>query len=597
VAIGLALGFATTARAGWKQDGSLLSSFPEGVVASDGNGGVFGAAGGYPGQFSRLYHLISSGDTASGWVAGGLELTPGAVIIEHNSITPVGALPDGLGGSFILTAEQFPYQGSGGFLYPVNFHVHRRSASGGLVRGWPRDGARVATPWIDHLFELHRLPRMVPDERRRVLVAWLDGDPGRPNPRVVVQRVGPAGSVQWGVDGIAVRQGANACTIPAVVADGFGGALVFWGEWNSGGTSIRVRGQHVTARGELLWGAEGRAVSSGSFDRMADAIPADGGWLWASYGPAISATSDGHGGAILGCAGSQGADLNILAMRVTPRGLLPWGRDQVVSSATGEQSSVVCAPLRDGGAVFAWRDGRAGADVAVFAQRISPAGRMLWSRDGVAVTLGPGDRGPVAVTSDAHEGIYLVWADPREGGQVFGMRLLESGRRGAGWTENGVRVSRTAQASGASVGLQLIHGERGTTIAVWTDAREGSLAMLLTPAGPAASPRSTNLPAPPSQGTDASPAIPTIAFSLHGVYPNPARNIAVVRFALAAATPATLEVVDVAGRRVWSREVGEMGPGEHHVSLADGSRLAIGIYFVRLTQGAHVATARVTLLR
>src|ERR1041385_515328 len=102
VAIGLALGFATTARAGWKQDGSLLSSFPEGVVASDGNGGVFGAAGGYPGQFSRLYHLISSGDTASGWVAGGLELTPGAVIIEHNSITPVGALPAGLGGGLIL---------------------------------------------------------------------------------------------------------------------------------------------------------------------------------------------------------------------------------------------------------------------------------------------------------------------------------------------------------------------------------------------------------------------------------------------------------------------------------------------------------------
>ena len=95
VMIGIAT--ATNARTGWRQDGSLLAPFPGGVVAPDGRGGVFCAAGGYPRRFPRLYKLVADGDTASGWVTRGLELTPHAVITEHNSITPVGALPDGLG--------------------------------------------------------------------------------------------------------------------------------------------------------------------------------------------------------------------------------------------------------------------------------------------------------------------------------------------------------------------------------------------------------------------------------------------------------------------------------------------------------------------
>jgi hypothetical protein len=72
------------------------------------------------------------------------------------------------------------------------------------------------------------------------------------------------------------------------------------------------------------------------------------------------------------------------------------------------------------------------------------------------------------------------------------------------------------------------------------------------------------------------------SFTLHGVSPNPSHGPMRVRFSLADHRPARIEVMDVAGRRVISREVGEMGPGEHEVRLE--TRLSAGLYLVRLRQ-------------
>jgi hypothetical protein len=68
-----------------------------------------------------------------------------------------------------------------------------------------------------------------------------------------------------------------------------------------------------------------------------------------------------------------------------------------------------------------------------------------------------------------------------------------------------------------------------------------------------------------------------------------------VEFALPAARPARLELVDVAGRRRETREVGEMGAGRHRVTLARG--LPAGIYFVRLTQDDGERVVKMVALR
>ena len=86
-------------------------------------------------------------------------------------------------------------------------------------------------------------------------------------------------------------------------------------------------------------------------------------------------------------------------------------------------------------------------------------------------------------------------------------------------------------------------------------------------------------------------------FALRGVSPNPVVGTASLRFSLPDGSPAALEMLDVAGRLVWSRDVGELGPGDHAVNIIGEAHLPRGIYFVRLRQGPRLAVVRVTILR
>jgi len=88
------------------------------------------------------------------------------------------------------------------------------------------------------------------------------------------------------------------------------------------------------------------------------------------------------------------------------------------------------------------------------------------------------------------------------------------------------------------------------------------------------------------------------ALGIEPVSPNPVRVGSGVRaaFTLPAEGAALLEVIDVAGRRRFTREVGALGAGRHQVDLG-GLRLDPGLYWLRLSRaGASVAT-KVVLTR
>ena len=88
-----------------------------------------------------------------------------------------------------------------------------------------------------------------------------------------------------------------------------------------------------------------------------------------------------------------------------------------------------------------------------------------------------------------------------------------------------------------------------------------------------------------------------VGFTLAGLHPNPARKDLTIAFSLPNASPARLEVLDIAGRRIVAREVGEVGPGNHVLNLADDRPLAPGVYLLRLTQGGRFLTARAVIVR
>ena len=86
--------------------------------------------------------------------------------------------------------------------------------------------------------------------------------------------------------------------------------------------------------------------------------------------------------------------------------------------------------------------------------------------------------------------------------------------------------------------------------------------------------------------------------SLEGVQPNPSDGPMLVAFSLAGVGAASLDLLDVTGRWLMRREVGSLGAGRHFVRLDEAAeRLRAGLYFLQLTQGRNVRTAKIVIVR
>ncbi len=88
---------------------------------------------------------------------------------------------------------------------------------------------------------------------------------------------------------------------------------------------------------------------------------------------------------------------------------------------------------------------------------------------------------------------------------------------------------------------------------------------------------------------------PAPDFALHAVRPNPTHGALRVEFSLAPGQAATLELLDIAGRRVAVHEVGALGAGRHQLELRQG--LPAGVYLVRLVQGTQARVMKAVVLR
>ncbi|HEX7880170.1 MAG TPA: T9SS type A sorting domain-containing protein, partial [Candidatus Eisenbacteria bacterium] len=84
---------------------------------------------------------------------------------------------------------------------------------------------------------------------------------------------------------------------------------------------------------------------------------------------------------------------------------------------------------------------------------------------------------------------------------------------------------------------------------------------------------------------------------LQPIRPNPLRTETfAVPFRVGGDGAVSIEVFDVAGRRITSRQLASVEPGFHSIEVSLGPSPVAGIYFVRLQQGTLVRTTTVTLL-
>jgi len=86
-----------------------------------------------------------------------------------------------------------------------------------------------------------------------------------------------------------------------------------------------------------------------------------------------------------------------------------------------------------------------------------------------------------------------------------------------------------------------------------------------------------------------------VALAIEDVRPNPADREMWVSFSLPGNEPATLELLDISGRRVRERSV--TGVARQTVDLAAGTRLWPGVYLIRLTQAGRSTVRRASVVR
>ena len=255
---------------------------------------------------------------------------------------------------------------------------------------------------------------------------------------------------------------------PAMVADGSGGALIFWQDSRSG-SDYDIYAQHITGAGlisantDANWVANGIAISTATGNE---------------YTP--TAVTDGAGGAIVVWQdGRQGAgNYDIYAQRVDGDGNKLWAPGGVpVCAAANNQINQTILADGAGGAYIAWQDFRKGTEYDVYVQHIDANGAMVanqrWVANGLGVCVSPSSQFYPQLASDGAGGVFIGWQDFRTGtdNHIFAQHLTAGGQLIAGWPDNGSPVCQAQ----FSQYYPVLASDGGTNVFIaWQDYRDGA---------------------------------------------------------------------------------------------------------------------------
>jgi hypothetical protein len=89
---------------------------------------------------------------------------------------------------------------------------------------------------------------------------------------------------------------------------------------------------------------------------------------------------------------------------------------------------------------------------------------------------------------------------------------------------------------------------------------------------------------------------PATTLALHGAFPNPFRSTTRLSYALAAAGPVSVRIVDVAGRQVATLVNGVQEAGEHRIEWNAGGQSA-GLYFYAVAAGGTTRAGKLIVTR
>jgi predicted lipoprotein with Yx(FWY)xxD motif len=321
------------------------------------------------------------------------------------------------------------------------------SSPGALVVLWSKENPEnvpLSTAANDQLY-----PQLISDGAGGAIVTWADLRNGL-NTDLYAQRVNASGAVLWAADGIPISTAANNQSVPQLVSDGSGGAIIVW-EDNRTGT-YDIYAQRVNRDGLIQWGADGVSLTAAANAQLSPRfIP------------------DGSGGAIIVWLDFRnGGTPDLFTQRINGEGVVQWAADGVpISVAANAQQSPHFVPDGAGGAIIVWQDHRNVTHSDIYAQRVNSNGAVRWAVDGAAISTAANNQQFPQLVSDGAGGAIIIWQDARSGtDKIFAQRV--NGDGAAQWAADGVPIATTANTQSSP---QLISDGSGGAIIVW---QEGS---------------------------------------------------------------------------------------------------------------------------
>lgn len=648
--------FAHPAGAAWIPNGVPICVNPEcgarlPVACSDGAGGAFIAWQGA--TLSNLdinvyvHHILATGDLDPLWPPLGV-LVCGA----PDEQTPRSIVADGSGGVFVAWEDRRDAS------TPPNhtdLYVSRVTGDGAVAPRWPADGAPACTTRGNQVS-----PRLTTSGAGGAFLAWNDGRDGTSHGSdIYAQHFTVDGEVAagWPVNGRPiVAIGGNQFIASAFLPTEAGGAWFIWADGRGG--MGELYGLKVLGDGTLEpgWNENGNLLVGGPTFKGAPSVVSDGaggaylGWIdsigdietfdvyairlladgsphpsWPVTGlpvctayyvqQGLHADADASGLA-LGWDDYRGINGDIYGQRLTPDGSIAtgWVMDGVLVADRYqfEQTEALIAD-GSGGLFVAFEHDEVPQKVYVQHMGVNAAPAPGWPMHGIPVADAPGLRrqDDACLVSDGAGGAIVVWWEQRDGATgIYAQKLVPDGPVAVALSLLSVeaapdRVRLVWQGTGA--GVLDAQVERRDENDPWQTLGAASVegADRLTYDDPSvtAGTRYAYRLRYRDEGVERVTAaswveVPgRLEVALAGLRPNPASGSAAVAFTLSEQAPAMLEVLDIAGRRVFVRDVGVLGPGRHTVRLDAGTRLAPGVYLIRLTQGGRSLLSRGVMIR
>ena len=271
---------------GWSAGGTIPrptfdAQLPS-VICGDGAGGAFTAwAGGGWGAYAS--HVLADGTLDARWPQYGLALG------DTSACQAPGIVTDGAGGCLVTWLDT----DAAGRSRPRLQHL---LADGSAAPGWPAGGLTLATVNAEAGAERTYSSVLIPyasisaDGGGGALVAWSEIAAGVG--RIRVQRVRADGALApgWPAGGLAASGGGADERLPALVADGAGGAFLAWQRTLNGSREAMV--QHVTGFAALApsWPSDGLLAAPTTGQPLRPCVLAGPG------GAALVAWEDGRTG-------------------------------------------------------------------------------------------------------------------------------------------------------------------------------------------------------------------------------------------------------------------------------------------------------------